>query len=80
MTGSLYRTDGLCHRGYAILAQPQGQGEVNRTSESVVPVIWGYSDGSTAKVRSRFTELKPAQAPLCMNSQFWNRKGWQLVC
>lgn len=40
----------------------------------------GYSDGSRANVRSRFTELNPARAPLCMNSQFSNRNGWQLVC
>ena len=50
------------------------------TSESVVPWMCGYSDGSTAKVRSRFIFTKSDRKPLCMNIQFSYRNGWQFVC
>ena len=78
-------TDSTSSMAFAIAAtgssrSPRVRARWNSTSESVVPAMCGYSDGSTAKVRSRFTEPNPASAPLCMNSQFPNRNGWQLVC
>ena len=50
------------------------------TSESAEPSIAGYSDGSTARTRSRLTFGKSRIMPLWTHSQRPWRKGWQLVC
>ena len=63
-----------------IVAEPQREREVEQTSESVVPFMCGYIEGSTAKVRSRFIFTNSDRKPLCMNIQFSYRNGWQFVC
>jgi hypothetical protein len=51
----------------------------NMASESAEPSIAGYSDGSTARTRSRLTRGNSRMRPLWTHSQRPWRKGWA-VC
>ena len=58
---------------------PNVSARKNSASESVEPSMSAKRDGSTASSRSRLYSWKPVSDPLCMNSQFPCRNGWQLL-
>ena len=60
-------------------SRPKVRARKNRVSVSVDPSISGYSDGSTAIIRSRFTSWNPASDPLCIHNHRPYRNGWQLL-
>ena len=60
-------------------SSPKVSARKKNVSESVEPSISGYSDGSTAKTRSRFTTWKSRITPLCIHSHLSYRNGWQFV-